>query len=154
MIGVNWRHQYDQKRDELEGKKASTDFTGVESLTNQSFTDEVNLNTVVRRMGVKDYEEIPFAVPDPNFYGDLSEVPDLRTMLDRVRDANDRFMALPPELRLRFHNRPDYLHQFVMDPRNADECVRLGLLKRAERPAEPSKAAAPTPVAPPPVQGS
>lgn len=128
MYPVFWRLQYDPKRDKEEGKRAAIDFTGQESLTQQSFTADSDLNVIVKRMGIRD-GEMPPPVSDPRYYGDLTDVPDLRRCLDIGRNAVDRFMALPADLRSRFHNDPAILHRFVSDPRNLDECVRLGLLK-------------------------
>lgn len=116
------------------------------SKTQQSMSVDCDLNVLVKRFGI-DKEPLPPAVFDPSFYGDLPDGLDLRTALDRVRDANDRFMRLPAALRAYFHNDPATLWQFVNDPANAEECIRLGLL---HRPA----AAQPPRDAPPPKAGS
>ncbi|WNK14135.1 MAG: internal scaffolding protein [Microvirus sp.] len=98
-------------------------------LTQQQFVEEADINTLVRRFGL-DKQPMPVAPFDPSHYGDFSNVPDLRTALDLVNDAKNRFMELPPKLRARFHNAPGELWEFVNDPENADEAVRLGLLGR------------------------
>lgn len=125
-IRFGWRHQYDDARDQKERK--NTDYTETsESLTEQSHTDEVNLNTMVKRMGLTD-GAIPPAVFDPSYYGDFTDVADFRTSLDRVRVAQENFAALPAKLRARFDNNAAKLFAFVSDPENAEEAVRLGLL--------------------------
>ncbi|WNK15083.1 MAG: internal scaffolding protein [Microvirus sp.] len=101
------------------------------SLTQQQFADEANINTLVKRFGL-DNQPMPEAPFNPGHYGDFSDMPDLRTALERVNDAKNRFMDLPPELRARFHNSPGELWSFVNDPINADASVSLGLLKRVE----------------------
>jgi len=67
-------------------------------------------------------------------YGDFTNVPDLRTALDMVNDAKNRFMALPAKLRTRFDNDPANLWSFVNDPENADLAVTLGLLQKLPNP--------------------
>ncbi|WNK14192.1 MAG: internal scaffolding protein [Microvirus sp.] len=100
-------------------------------LTQQQFVEEADINTLVRRFGL-DKQPMPTAPFDPSHYGDFSDVPDLRTALDLVNDAKNRFMELPPKLRSRFHNSPAELWSFVQDEENADEAVRLGLLQRVQ----------------------
>jgi hypothetical protein len=137
----NWRHQYDTDRDTREGDAVRIECLD-ESLTQQHFTEEADVNTIARRFGL-DKGPLPNVPINPNHYGDLSNVPDLRTALDITRDAVNKFMELPPKLRARFHNKPDELWDFVIDPDNAEESVRLGLLTRPpdpqnKGPAEPA----------------
>lgn len=106
--------------------------TGSESIVQSQFAEDADINVLAKRFGLLG---VPPAPPvDPRFYGDTDDIPDLRTALDRVRDATDHFMGLPAELRARFLNSPAVLYDFVNDSANADECVRLGLLKRVEVP--------------------
>lgn len=141
--GLIFRTQYDWEADEREGLAAGCSCLGEdglpqESKTQQSFQLEVDINEIVRRCGIKDHE-LPVAPPiDPRFYGDVSDLPDLRTALDRVKDASDRFMALPAPLRARFHNRPALLYDFVMREENFEECCRLGLLQAPSPPPPPT----------------
>lgn len=139
-----WRHQYDLDRDEGEGDLCVL-ISDVPSLTQQQFAQDADLNVLAKRFGVKDGSVLPAAVVDPRYYGDVSEIPDLRTALDRVRDASDRFAALPAQLRARFHNRPDLLHEFVSKPENAEEAVRLGLLVKRQEASKPPAAVPPPP---------
>lgn len=133
--GVNWRHQGDRVRDALEGDLAATHFPNA-SKTHQSFKEDCDINTIARRFGL-DRQAMPVAPLDASHYGDFTEAPDLRSILDTVRQAKDHFMALPPKLRARFHNKPAELWEFVNDPDNADEAVRLGLLARVPAPSAP-----------------
>lgn len=127
-----WRHQYDALRDQQEGDAAATACTD-EHLTQQQFREDCDLNVIVKRFGLEK-APIPTDAFDPNHYGDLSNVPDLRTLLDIANDAKNSFMELPPKLRSRFNNDPAQLWAFVTDPDNADESVRLGLLTRPPDP--------------------
>lgn len=124
---LSWRHQYDTKRDQEEGD-ACAYIEQHDSLTQQHFKDDADLNVIAQRFGL-DKSPMPTAPFDPRMYGDFTNVPDLRTALDTVNDAKNRFMALPAKLRTRFDNDPAKLWDFVNDPENGAEAVRLGLLQ-------------------------
>lgn len=130
-----------------------------DSLTVQGPAQDADINVLVRRFGI-DRAAMPVAPFDPSAYGDLSDVPDLGTALLRIKEASDRFAALPPLLRRRFGNDPVELWEFVNDPQNGDEAVSLGLLQRLEPEFKPEvspaavppvmpEAAPPPPVVPP-----
>lgn len=111
------------------------------SQTMQSFAKDADLNEIVRRMGVEDHP-MPAPVDDPRYYGDMSEAPDLRTLLDRGRDAAERFQALPASLRAEFDNQPDKFYKYVADPANFDNAVKRGFLAVPEdrrRPVNPRR---------------
>lgn len=105
------------------------------TLTQQQFAEDADINVLARRFGL-DKVAIPAAPLDPSFYGDFTEVPDLRTAMDLVNEATNRFMDLPAKLRERFDNNPAKLWHFVNDPENGPEAVRLGLLKQVQEPQE------------------
>jgi len=128
VAAFKWRAQYDGSEIQAGLDACYRDETP--SLTQQQFAEEADINTLVRRFGL-DAQPMPIAPFNPEDYGDFTDVPDLRTALDLVNDAKNRFMALPPKLRARFHNQPGELWAFVNDPENGDESVRLGLLARA-----------------------
>lgn len=120
----NWRHQYDQDRDKSEGEAAGITCTD-EHLTVQSFMEDADLNVLAKRFGL---DNIPIAPLDPRLFRDTTNDPDLREVLERGRVAKEYFMALPAKMRTRFHNNMAELWNFVTDPENAEEAVRLGLL--------------------------
>lgn len=124
-----YRAAYDGDPDRV-GDSCATIFED-ESLTQQSFSQDADINVLVKRFGL-DKQQLPVAPIDPRYYGDFSNVPDLRTALDLVRDAENRFMDLPAALRARFDNQPGKLWAFVNDPLNAEACIQLGLLARQE----------------------
>ena len=147
---IEWRSGNDgAAENERHGRAAATTCHDP-SLTQQHFTEDADVNTIARRFGL-DKGPMPSVPNDPSWYGDLSNVPDLRTLLDMARDAENRFMELDPKTRARFDNKPAKLWDFVNDPDNADESVRLGLLRRPEPPTEVTPVAT---VAPPEYIGS
>lgn len=136
---LDWRHQYDTTRDEAEGDAAGLACLD-ESLTQQHFTEDADLNTIARRFGLT---EIPSAPLDPSLFRDTTNDPTLVQILDAQREARDQFAALPWKIRKRFHNSPRELWDFITDPENEEEILRLGLLSRPAGDA----ATTPTPTA-------
>lgn len=139
----SYRHQYDEVRDAIERER--TDIVNEEpSMTQQQFADEVNLNVIMARFGVTD-QDMPLPAIDPSHYGDFTDVFEYRDALDRLRNAEAAFSALPADIRNRFQNDPTKLWEFVNDPKNDDEAIKLGLLKKIDgtpgatsSPADPS----------------
>lgn len=123
-----WRHQYDAARDEMEGDLVAQDFPEP-SLTQQHFAHDADLNVIVKRYGITD-GSIPVAPLDPRFFGDFTNAPeDLRQVLDISRQAKDMFMALPAEIRTQFQNDPALLHDWVTNPANRDEAIKMKLVE-------------------------
>ena len=73
------------------------------------------------------------------FFADVSGMPDFRTAMDMVHNAEEAFMELPPEVRYRFENDPAKFLDFTTDPANREELVTMGLL---DAPDEVTAAAA------------
>lgn len=131
MPPINWRTGYDDAL-EIEARDNTVIHFNDVSLTQQHFAKDANLNTIMKRFGVTD-GAFPPAALDPRFFGDFTDAIDFREHLDRVRNAVDRFNALPADLRSQFNNDPILLHDWVTDPANANDAVELGLL--AKKPA-------------------
>lgn len=132
---LNWRHQYDVDRDRKEGDNAALTCED-ESLTQQHFAKDADINEIARRFGLT---EIPLGALDPSLFRDTTNDPDLATILNQHREARDYFMALPAKLKLRFHNSPSELWNFIADPDNAEEAVRLGLLSTSAGDADTTR---------------
>lgn len=141
MNKFNWRHQYDDTDDMLANENTKV-YNDQPSLTQQQFANDANLNTIVQRFGIRDGSINP-APLDPSYYGDFTGAPDFRQALDQVRDAEEKFAALPADVRTKFRNDPVELWQFVHDPRNIAESVKLGLLKQDIQAPAPAAPAAP-----------
>lgn len=133
---IIWRHAYDRKRDAIEGDLAATRCLD-ESLTVQSFTEDADINTLVRRFGITG---IPLANVTDEVV-DTTNAPDLRAILEARRAAANGFSGLPMKIRKRFHNSPEELWDFLNDPENVEEGIRLGLLTRRTSSTDPTSAA-------------
>lgn len=65
-------------------------------------------------------------------YDDVSELLDYEAALNVVVRADQSFMELPSDIRLRFNNNPRELLDFIADEKNIDEARALGILAREE----------------------
>jgi phage internal scaffolding protein len=95
------------------------------SLTQQHFKDETDINNILRQFNVTGL--LPENALSPR-YGDFTGINDYQSALNAVIAAEDGFMALPADLRARFSNNPEELINFLDNPENKDEAIRLGLL--------------------------
>jgi phage internal scaffolding protein len=95
-----------------------------DSLTQQQFKEESDINTIVDRFlksGV-----LPTAASMPQ-YVDYEGVFDFQSAMNVVKAADDNFMRLDAKVRARFNNSPQAFLEFFSNPDNAEEAVRLGL---------------------------
>lgn len=99
--------------------------TGTETHTKQSFKEEVDINTIVKRFGLG--YELPshFRVPE---YGDFTNMHDFHGAMNAVRAATENFELLPADVRAKFNNDPGAFVDFATDPENRAEIKKLGLL--------------------------
>lgn len=110
------------------------------SLTKQSFLEESDINTIVKRFGITG--EIPTPVRMPT-YGDFTGVTDFKSAMDAIAQANESFDAMPAEVRARFHNDPQEFVQFCSDENNRAEAQRLGLVPADQLPPAAALASQP-----------
>lgn len=105
-------------------------FAGCESMTKQSFKDECDIHTILRK-----YNQGTIDIPslNPPRYGDFSNVEDYLTQMNRLTEAQEAFDALPANIRTRFQNDPGKLLEFIGDDENRDEAVKLGLVEKQEK---------------------
>lgn len=109
------------------------------SMTKQSFAEECDINTIVRRFGLTG--ELPQGVRAPTF-GDFEDVPDYHSAMNAIRQADEAFFEMPAELRARFGNDAGRFVEFCSDEKNRDEAERMGLVvKKAAAPITPPGAA-------------
>lgn len=109
-----------------------------DSMTQQSFKDEADINTIVRRFGLTG--QLPQDLQMP-VSGDFTGISDYHTAMNMVLAAQDEFLRVPPDVRARFQNDPAQLMAFLDDPANRAEAESLGLVTAA--PAAPAAPAVP-----------
>lgn len=106
------------------------------SKTQQQFKDECDINNIVRKY--KATGQLTHLSSKQGVYADVSEITDLQESLQKVQQASDAFNTLPAELRRRFGNNPQQLLEFLQDPRNFEEGVKLGIYEaKKPEPGEP-----------------
>lgn len=84
--------------------------TGSVGPVQQQFADEVNVNTIVRRFGIT--REMPSG-REGGVYGDFTGIVDYDSAVEAVQRAQDGFLALDPDVRLRFGNDPGQYLAYV-----------------------------------------
>lgn len=98
-----------------------------ESLTQQHFKNEVDINQITDRH----LRGTPLGNPGATrelIFGDFSSALDYQAMCDQVLDAKQAFRRLPARLRARFENSEYQLLRFLENPENRQEGIHLGLL--------------------------
>lgn len=98
-----------------------------ESLAQQHFKDETDINRIVKQFVATGMVNATTrqALDPQTFY----DVMDYQSALEAVRAADEVFMQLPAELRERFDNDAAAFVDFASDPVNLSEIRALGLGK-------------------------
>lgn len=155
---IKWRTQYDDAADKA--AREATDITCPEDVQASQDLSNSDINQIVARFGITDGSVLPTTLGfpiGPEYYGDFTEIPDLRGALDAQRNISEIFAELPAKVRSRFQNDPYALWEFVNDSNNLEEAVTLGLLSRIDpepnksdsgKPGTPTGTSAPDPVPP------
>lgn len=94
------------------------------SRTKQSFSDETNINNIMAnfiKTGLLEYVN----KHEPQ-YGDVSGL-DFQTAMNTVALGREMFDELPASIRERFSNDPARFLDFVDDPANDEEAIKLGI---------------------------
>lgn len=148
MQSVKVRTRFNYDRDLASLESAFSHGPDEVSATKQSFAEDADINTIVRRFGLTG--ELPENVVLPQ-YKDWHGITDYHTALNAVRKAGEDFMELPAHIRAEFKNDPQLFLEFVADEKNRDKAVELGLVKAAAPSSEvpkspPASAPAPEPV--------
>nr|QJB20793.1 MAG: internal scaffolding protein [Microvirus sp.] len=98
-----------------------------DSLTKQSHKDEVDILNVMRRYTTSG---LPLPTASEASFVDLVGAGDYLTSLNKINEAKEAFLGLSSSIRDKFNNDPALFLNFVHDPKNKDELVKLGLSKK------------------------
>lgn len=101
------------------------------SLTQQQFKKECDVNEIVmkfRRTGTITHVRNAAA----GVYADMSSIPSYQDALNTIIKANEAFAEVPADIRNRFAHDPQKFIDFLADPKNDDEAVKLGLKVRPD----------------------
>lgn len=94
------------------------------SRTKQSFAEEADINTLVRRFNITG--QIPQNVRPP-LLEDFTDVFDFHSAQNALVEANRSFMRMPSSVRNRFQNDPAQFVEFCSNPENLEEMRKMGL---------------------------
>lgn len=117
------------------------------TLTQQSFAEEVDINTIVKRFGITG--QLPTNVLMPT-YGNFEQVMNYHDAMNAIRAADEAFYSMPAEIRAKFNNNAGMFVDFCSDEANRDEAVKLGLV--LPKAAELAKTPPGSPAEPPPAK--
>jgi len=95
------------------------------SLAQQHYRDECDINNILRQFNITG--QLPTAPLSPR-YGDFTGIKDYQSALNAVIAAEDGFMTLPADIRAQFGNDPELLINFLDNPENKDQAIKLGLI--------------------------
>lgn len=100
------------------------------SRTSQQFKEQCDVNHIMKKYRLTG--ELTHLKNQKGQYIDLTTLPDYQTALQTVIDANSAFESLPSHVRKAFQNDPKQLLQFVADPKNKEEAIKLGLIQEVQ----------------------
>lgn len=107
-----------------------------EKLTVNADAERVSITSIVQR--ARRNGGIVGSVPVRNgYFDDISSAPTYMEAMNMVSRAQSMFEALPSKLRDRFGNDPKALLEFLDDPANKEEAIKLGLLAKPKDPEPP-----------------
>jgi len=116
-------------------ERLSQSFVG--GRTKQSFRKQCDVNSIIdkaKKTGLVSHLNTKTPV-----FGNFIGVPNYQDAMDLVNKANSNFNALPSKLRERFMNDPSKLLEFINEPTNYDEAVKLGLVIPKPKVVDPVK---------------
>jgi len=98
------------------------------SLTNQQFLQESDVNYIVAKHKATGTVTHVRNVVE-GVYADLTQTPvDLHEAQSIVLQAEQAFLEVPAQIRQRFGHDPKQFFDFIHDPNNKDEAIKLGLI--------------------------
>lgn len=103
-----------------------------ESLTQQQFKDDCDVNLIMAKF--MKTGQVTHWNSKSGVYGDFTEIPSYHEAMQTITQAQDAFMQLPAEVRLKFNNDPQQLMDYLNDPQKVEESVKLGLREWKKNP--------------------
>lgn len=114
------------------------------SRTQKQFADETDINKIMKKY--HNTGMITHLAKNPGRYMDLTDMKDYAQSLQTVIDSEAAFMTLPSETRFKFHNDPQSLINFLSDPQNRDEAIKLKLINPPPKEITPNPPQSKTPI--------
>lgn len=106
-----------------------------ESMARESLKNETDINTIVARYNkTGTWSHLSNRAP---VYADIGDFGDYRDAIHLVREAEEKFMSLPADVRKEFGNDPAQLLDFIKNPANYEKAVKLKLIPQKPQPKPP-----------------
>lgn len=109
------------------GKSKPIDFSKVESLTEQSHLNDVNIHNIVgkhERLGIRSFNVN--AMSDLTYFRDHASLPDYHTAMNVVTRGASAFQEVPSRIRKIFGNDAGKFLAFMLDENNREEIEDFG----------------------------
>jgi len=119
------------------------EITNPESMTKQSFLEECDLNNILRQFKPHELRDIMARNVAIGVFENLPDRIDYQDALNLVLDGSKAFATLDSGTRARFENDPAQFMEFMADPKNQDEAIKLGLAKDTRPPTQTTPPPAP-----------
>lgn len=113
------------------GTKRVQTINDLPSRTQKQYKDDVDVNKIMARYK-KTGQINHLRNAAQGTYMDLTQIPDLLTARLQILQAESAFQNIPPELRLKFQNKPENLIAYLKDSKNHEEAIHLGLMVKRE----------------------
>lgn len=114
------------------------DCSGDPGQTKQSFKEECDINVLMARYELTGELDPMMLNQREGVFGDFCDMQDFHEMQERLLAARESFGALPAAVRSRFGNDPGRLVDFLSDPENRSEAVRLGIVEEKASTPDPA----------------
>lgn len=105
--------------------------TGTESMTQQHFKDQCDINKIARMQEATGTVE--HVKHGRERYGDFSEYFDVGTNMDKAAKAQQLFDQVPPDLRKKVGNSIPKFFEFIQDAENLETCYKYGIYDRPQQ---------------------
>lgn len=119
-----------------EGETNMDPLTGefMPSMTRQSEMEACDIHNILKQFSQVGFEQLVRENAARGQYADLTSLPDYQEALNTVLSSQAAFDALPSQVRDRFRNDPAAFIEFLANPDNQDEAIRLGLAQDTRTP--------------------
>jgi len=125
------------------------------SMTKQSEMEACDIHSILKSFSQQGFEALVRERAALGQYADVPDELDYQQSLNTVIAAQAAFDALPSQVRERFHNDPARFLEFLGNPENQEEAIRMGLAVDTRTPEPPPQKVEIVNANPPePVQGN
>lgn len=103
------------------------------SVTQQSFAEEVDINNIISKfLKTGLLSDVDAINARKGVFSDVSNLGDFHSAMIKISQINDSFASLPVDVRAKFDYDPGKLIDWLANPANALEAVKIGLLTESD----------------------